>query len=114
MRLIERQMCNALIHEREMRKDNTAVYWIRNDKDSQYYAEVMLHGHHIAEYHPRDKELWLSDAGWQTVTTKSRLNALITEFVSPSSGIHQKDWVWYLTHDGATLPWTGSGIIPTN
>lgn len=114
MRLIERQMCNALKHRNRMRKDNTRVEWTRNDHDNQLYAEVFLHGHNIGTYYPVEKLLFVNDAGWQTPTTKSRLNALITEFVSPRSGIHQKDWDWYLTYDGATLKWTGDGVLTTN
>ena len=111
MRKIEREMCAALTNERNWRKDNTSVEW--TTLNDEYYAEVRLHGHIIGEYHPRSKEMWLGDAGWQTVTTKSRLNALIGEFVRPADGIFQKDWTWYLIHDGATLPWTGNGVLPT-
>ena len=43
--------------------------------------------------------------GWQSVTTKSRLNALLDEF-APSMGIFQKDWVWYLSDrlTGSVIP----------
>ena len=113
MRKIEQQMCRALNMGVMMRKDNTSVMWNRADEHGQLYAEVRLHGHIIGEYHPTEQQLWLGDAGWQTPTTKSRLNALITEFVSPSSGISQRDWQWYLRHDGAELKWTGEGVLDT-
>ena len=113
MRKIEQEMCRALSMGVMMHKSNTSVMWNRNDKTGQLYAEVRLHGHMIGEYHPTEHTLWLSDAGWQTPTTKSRLNALIDEFVSPRSGISQRDWVWYLSHDGAELKWTGEGVLET-
>jgi len=112
MRKIEQEMCRALSMGVMMNKSNTSVMWAK-DGDDSLYGVVRLHGHIIGEWHPSTHELWIGDAGWQTVTTKSRLNALITEFVSPRSGISQKDWVWYLRHEGETLKWTGSGTLPT-
>ena len=39
----------------------------------------------------------LFDGGWQTVTTKSRLNALLDEF-SKGTGVIQRNFDWYLTY----------------
>jgi len=49
--------------------------------------------------------LRLFDGGWQSNTTKSRLNALLDEFV-PSMGVFQKDFVWYVSDrlDGSVRP----------
>ena len=47
------------------------------------------------------------DAGWQTATTKSRLNAILFEH---GKRIHQADWQWYV-HDrwaDETTAWDGS------
>ena len=38
----------------------------------------------------------LFDGGWQSVTTKSRLNAICYEFLSPFFGVFQKNWTWFV------------------
>ena len=39
----------------------------------------------------------LFDGGWQTVTTKSRLNALLDEFAA-GTGVIQRNFEWFLTY----------------
>ena len=36
------------------------------------------------------------DGGWQTVTTKSRLNALCDEFCIAGEGVFQKNYQWFV------------------
>ena len=43
----------------------------------------------------KEKELSLYDGGWQSNTTKSRLNALCYEFATGFS-VFQKNWDWYV------------------
>ena len=57
---------------------------------------VYLHGNHIATYNYDKKELSLFDGGWQSNTTKSRLNALCYEFATGFS-VFQKNWDWYVS-----------------
>jgi len=45
-------------------------------------------------------DLWINDAGWQTVTTKERLNGF------PTVNIQQKDFEWFLNGER----WDGSKI----
>ena len=59
-------------------------------------SEVFLHGNHIATYNHVNRELALFDGGWQTVTTKSRLNALCNEFAT-GFGVFQKNWDWFVS-----------------
>ena len=114
MRLIEKEMCQALRNEWDWRKDNTRVRWSANPSVKGKYAEVYLHGNLIAVYNPWVSELTILDGGWQSVTTKSRLNALINEFVGPREGVFQRDWVWYYTNlDGESVRWTGDHTYPT-
>lgn len=56
-------------------------------------AVVYLHGNAIARYAPQDKLLGISNCGWETSTTKSRLNAILQAF--GLVGIHQHKFVWY-------------------
>ena len=87
--------------------------------DSDVYceeSEVFLHGNHIATYNHVTKELALFDGGRQTVTTKSRLNALCNEFAT-GFGVFQKNWDWFVSDfqsktikpfvDGITVNYNG-------
>jgi hypothetical protein len=56
-------------------------------------AVVYLHGNAIARYAPQDRLLGISNCGWETTTTKSRLNALLRHFGQTT--IHQHKFVWY-------------------
>ena len=59
-------------------------------------SKVFLHGNHIATYNYDNKELSLFDGGWQSNTTKSRLNALCYEFATGFS-VFQKNWNWFVS-----------------
>ena len=97
MRKIERQMLQAIVDERShWSKDNTRV------ESTDGISSVYLHGHKIAEYeHRLNGKLYINNCGYDTNTTKSRLNVLI-DFVRGgyNNGIFQKNWNWYLMKDG--------------
>ena len=103
MRLIEQQMNTAIRCGKNFQKDNTTVINIGTK------SFVYLHGNHIATV--GSDFLQVFDGGWQSNTTKSRLNALIEEF-SFKGGIFQKNFNWYVNmfktitpfHEGITLP----------
>ena len=99
MRQIEAKMNKAMRHFLPFSSGNTTVVQHRND------MEVFLHGNHIATLNKISMDLRLFDGGWQSNTTKSRLNALLDEFV-PSMGVFQKDYVWYVSDrlDGSVRP----------
>ena len=90
MRKIETQMNNAIKSQTNWAGSNTTV--ITEDNIST----VMLHGNHIATYYHDTKELSLFDGGWQSNTTKSRLNALCAEFAT-GFGVFQKNWQWFIS-----------------
>ena len=95
MRKIEQQMNEAILNRKDFRKDNTEVITI---SDCSF---VYLHGNHIATV---GDTLDICDAGWQTVTTKSRLNALLNEFAE-GCYLFQKNFDWFLGDaDGNVLP----------
>ena len=104
MRLIEQQMNNAIRCNQNFSKGNTVVINIGTK------SFVYLHGNHIATV--GSDFLQVFDGGWQSNTTKSRLNALIQEFCFNGSNIFQKNFNWYVRafntvtpfHDGITLP----------
>jgi hypothetical protein len=66
-------------------------------------VEVYLHHKLIATLH--DGIVILRDAGYQTATTKERLNQL----APPRVLIYQRDCEWYIdTADVEGAPWTGT------
>ena len=91
MRVIERQMIQAIIERKNFKKANTEVI---KDDDFMY---IYLHNNLIAKYGINDNwgQLFISHCNWLSNTTKSRLNALIT-FVDGLGGIYQKNFKWYL------------------
>ena len=91
MRKIETLMVNAVKAGRDWHLGNTRV------DVTDYGIAVRLHGHVIAELHTEDHILWITDAGWQTTTTKSRLNALLRGITPGRACVYQKDYVWHLT-----------------
>ena len=65
-------------------------------------ALVYLHGNHIATV--GDTFLTIFDGGWQSNTTKSRLNALINEFCNAyTDGVFQKNFEWFISTAAGTV-----------
>ena len=112
MRKIERDMNTAIRYRRNMSKQNTSVKCFKNRDGITTEMDVFLHGNHIASLDTATNQLTIKDGGWQSVTTKSRLNALLDEFV-PSAGIFQKDWVWYLSDrlSGSVVPFVSGMTV---
>ena len=96
MRKIERQMLQAIVDDRpHWSKDNTRV---ELDEDKCCH-NVYLHGHRIACYYPSTMNLHINNCGYETNTTKSRLNALIKHVLGGTSGIYQHQLNWFLKKD---------------
>lgn len=91
MRKITKNTIDALKTGKRLSTGNMLV------KDGNVY----LHGNLIASL--ENLVLTVTDAGWQTNTTKERLNGILDGF--GLQGIYQKKHVWYF-QDGTR--WTGS------
>ena len=101
MRKIERQMNEAILNRKDFFSSNTSVENYVNNITGVREAVVKLHGNHIATV---GETLQICDAGWQTVTTKSRLNALCNEFAY-GCYVFQKNYDWFLGDaDGNKIP----------
>jgi hypothetical protein len=94
MRKIERQMCDAIRDSKDWKLDNTEVINFYNDDKQLVVTSVYLHGNLIAEL--TDTDVTIYDGGWQSVTTKSRLNAICDTFCVAGEGVFQEDFVWYI------------------
>ena len=96
-------MNTAIKNSTNWSRANTAV--VNDDGVSTVY----LHGNKIAEV--GDNFVRIFDGGWQSNTTKSRLNALINEFCNAATdGVFQKDFAWYIMDNGQTVPFE-SGYV---
>ena len=95
MRKIETQMNTAIRNKKNWAGSNTSVF-TENDSAFGLESKVYLHGNHIATYNHSLKELELHDGGWQSNTTKSRLNALCSELAT-GFGVFQKNWEWFIS-----------------
>ena len=91
MRKIEREMNNAVKNKIAWSKGNSCTTFDNTIENCFVY----LHGNHIATYNYANRELALYDGGWQSNTTKSRLNALCDEFAT-GFGVFQKNWEWFV------------------
>jgi hypothetical protein len=90
MRKIERQMNAAISDGINWKSDNTEVTFDVETETSTVY----LHGNKIAEIGDFGVRLW--DGGYQSVTTKSRINAILSEHAIAGEGVFQKDWKWFI------------------
>ena len=81
-------MCQAIQSNKNWKSGNTEV--ITNDTTSNVY----LHGNLIATV--TDTDMTIFDGGWQSHTTKSRLNALCDYFCITGEGVFQKNFLWYV------------------
>ena len=93
MRKIEQQMCRAIQNNTDWKCANTEVIHTC-DNVNPPVSHVFLHGNKIAEV--GDNFIKLFDGGWQSKTTKSRLNALCDEFCIAGEGIFQKNFQWFV------------------
>ena len=104
MRKIESQMNAAITAKSDWKSGNTEVHFWDG------VSFVFLHGNKIAEV--GDNFVRLFDGGWQSVTTKSRLNAILQGHGLPGECVFQKQWTWFVnlkTGNGiATVPFFSS------
>ena len=94
-------MCKAVSDSKDWKSANTEVV---SSQDG--LSTVYLHGNKIAEV--GDDFLTIFDGGYQSVTTKSRLNALINEFCNAvTDGVFQKNFQWFVSDNNITKEFTG-------
>ena len=90
MRKIEQQMNAAISNNKNWQSANTAVTFDPETNESKVY----LHGNHIATV--GDDFVQIFDGGWQSNTTKSRLNAILSEHAIKGECVYQKNFQWFV------------------
>lgn len=88
MRKVTKTVCGAFMRREAVKCGNTHTDGTR----------LFLHGNKIAEW--MDGQVWISSAGWNTPTTKDRLNGL------PGVRIHSQHWLWFLNGKQWDGDWT--------
>jgi hypothetical protein len=97
MRKIEKEIMQAWNEGRNWHKDNTAVEF-RATEMYGFTKVLRLHGNAIAQWNTIEG-LKVCHCGWETATTKSRLNCL------PGVRVSQNDFQWYLNGQPFTRGW---------
>ncbi len=106
MRKIERQMNRALSNKNNWAGSNTTVTY----NDSTNCSSVYLHGHQIATLDHNTNAVKLDSCGYETVTTKSRLNAILEE-VKYGCKVFQKKFEWFVSYHGTTTDFIDGMIL---
>ena len=93
MRKIEKEVIGAFVKGDTKAMGNTESAINPTTRN----LDLLLHGNRIATMSNRDgvKRLWVSNAGWPTRTTQSRLNALFRLLDMPEH-VYTKNHVQYL------------------
>jgi len=106
MRKLEKQMNFALSNKSNWNGSNTSVTY----NESTNCSQVLLHGHNIATLDHNTNALKLDSCGYETVTTKSRLNAILDE-VKWGCKVFQKNWNWFVSYQGTTTDFIDGMIL---
>ena len=75
-------------------KNNTVIY-----KGHDNMIVVKLHQTEVVRFN--DKKIILNSGGWQTVTTKTRMNQASNQF-GLGYYVYQKDHEWFVDYNGCT------------
>ena len=109
MRKLEKQMNFAISNKGNWAGSNTTVTY----NESTNCSQVLLHGHQICTFDHNTQAVKLDSCGYETVTTKSRLNAILEE-VKYGAKVFQKNFVWFVGYPSQTLMfWDGMILLDT-
>ena len=106
MRKIEQQMNRAIVNKNDWSNSNTFVEY----NSVTNCSTVVLHRTAIAVYDHNTQALKLNTGGWQTVTTKSRLNAILQELIT-GARVFQRDFIWSLNYNNVTHDFNDGMIL---
>ena len=87
-------MNRAIINKNDWSNSNTVVEYNSNTD----CITVYLHNNRIATVDHNTNALKLSSCGWQSVPTKSRLNAILQGLIAGAS-VYQKNFNWFLNYN---------------
>ena len=100
MKQITKKMADAFINGKCYKNSNTEVV-VNHYANCGTLTQIYLFGNCIAQHD--ENGLQITNAGWFSVTTKERLNAL------PGVSICQKNYKWFLNGNEWSGEWTKVG-----
>ena len=106
MRKIEQQMNRAIVNRNNWSNSNTFVEYNSNTDCST----IVLHRTAIAVYDHNTQALKLNTGGWQSNTTKSRLNAILDQLMY-GARVYQKNFDWFLSYNNQTHDFNDGMIL---
>ena len=99
-------MNNAISNKVDWNSSNTRVEYNNNTNCST----IVLHRTAIAVYDHNTQAVKLNTGGWYSNTTKSRLNAILSE-VKYGCSVFQKQWNWYVSFNNQTQDFVDGMIL---
>ena len=99
-------MNRAIVNRNNWSNSNTFVEYNSNTDCST----IVLHRTAIAVYDHNTQALKLNTGGWHSVTTKSRLNAILSE-LKCGFRVFQKNFDWYLSTNNQTVDFWDNMIL---
>lgn len=114
MKKIEEKMIQAITAKKSRKLGNTSVNVTETAKTLE--ITVCLFGNLIATIDYYNCKMTISDGGYlRTVTTKSRLNALLKELTARKHqfGVYQRKGEWYFSSSKGDVPFENNTELPT-
>ena len=99
-------MNQAVVNKNDWSNSNTFVTY----NESTNCSTVVLHRTAIAVYDHNTNALKLNTGGWYSVTTKSRLNAILQGLMFGAS-VYQKNFDWFLSYNNQTHDFNDGMIL---
>lgn len=91
MRLITHESVTAFLNAEKFNKSNMSVEVLPNVTILKYQGNSIAY-----KYNDPKQTISITNCGWESNTTKERLNGVIDLSGLNIGGIYQKNWVWYL------------------
>lgn len=101
MRKITKESVNAFLNANKFNKSNMSVKVLPNVTILKYQGNAIAY-----KYNDPKQTISITNCGWESNTTKERLNGVISLSGLNVGKVYQKNWQWYL--DGKQ--WNGDLI----
>jgi len=91
MRQITRESVNAFLNANKFNKSNMSVEVLPNVTILKYQGNSIAY-----KYNDPKRTISITNCGWESNTTKERLNGVISLSGLNVGKVYQKNWQWYL------------------
>jgi len=95
MRKITEQAVNAFKAGGNFKGSNTIVETRQDETFLYLHGNMIAHSYTVKEKEGEVQKLFISTCGWESNTTKERLNGVLSAFNLPT--IYQENWTWFFT-----------------